>query len=56
MNNAAVLEVKYIIWGAKIWEADFDRVAKPWESWRPHPFQPGPNDSTPPDDLTKNHW
>jgi len=56
MNNAALLDVEYVIWGAKIWNADVDGATKPWDSWRPNPFRPKPNDPTPPDDPTKNHW
>ncbi|KAM7203281.1 D-alanyl-D-alanine carboxypeptidase [Rhypophila sp. PSN 637] len=46
MNNRASLNVKYIIWGQKIWQPGTDAV-KAWTSWRTMEDR---------GDITQNHW
>ena len=46
MNNRATLNLKYVIWGQKIWETSVDAV-KPWTSWTPMEDR---------GDVTQNHW
>ncbi|KAH7163418.1 hypothetical protein B0J13DRAFT_464919 [Dactylonectria estremocensis] len=47
MNHRAALNVKYVIWGQRIWTYSVDRTAKSWTKWR------GMEDR---DSLTDNHW
>jgi hypothetical protein len=46
MNNRGALNLKYIIWGQKIWNPSQDGV-KAWTSWRTMEDR---------GDLTQNHW
>lgn len=46
MNNRASLNLKYVIWGQKIWETSRDSV-KSWASWRTMDDR---------GDVTQNHW
>ncbi|KAL8288340.1 hypothetical protein RB601_004668 [Gaeumannomyces tritici] len=46
MNNRATLNLKYVIWGQKIWETSQDSV-KSWASWRTMDDR---------GDVTANHW
>ena len=46
MNNRASLNLKYVIWGQKIWSVGIDAVG-PWTGWR------GMDDRG---DFTQNHW
>ncbi len=46
MNNRAALNLKYVIWGQKIWSPSQDSV-RSWDSWRTMA------DSG---DITQNHW
>ena len=46
MRNHAQLNLKYVIWGQKIWDVREDTV-KPWNSWKPM----GDRGS-----ITDNHW
>ncbi|KAF2836561.1 hypothetical protein M501DRAFT_939388 [Patellaria atrata CBS 101060] len=46
MNNRGTLNLKYVIWGQRIWNPSQDAVA-PWTSWR------GMEDRG---DVTQNHW
>jgi len=46
MRNHAQLNLKYVIWGQKIWDVRKDTV-KPWNSWDPM----GDRGS-----ITDNHW
>lgn len=45
MNNRASLNLKYVIWGQRIWNPS-DGV-KPWTSWRTMEDR---------GDITQNHW
>ena len=46
MNNRASLNLKYVIWGQKIWNPSQDSV-KAWTSWRTMEDR---------GDITQNHW
>lgn len=46
MHNRAALNLKYVIWGQKIWEARSDPV-KPWAEWRAMENRGS---------ITQNHW
>src|SRR5438309_1996873 len=46
MNNRASLNLKYVIWGQRIWNPSMDSV-KPWKSWRPMEDRHS---------ITQNHW
>ncbi|TDZ19823.1 putative secreted protein [Colletotrichum orbiculare MAFF 240422] len=46
MENRASLDLKYVIWGQRIWSASKD-TEKPWTSWESQ------NDRG---DYTQNHW
>lgn len=46
MNNRAALNLKYVIWGQRIWNPSRDSVG-PWTGWR------GMEDRG---DVTQNHW
>ncbi|KAL8769287.1 MAG: hypothetical protein Q9209_004669 [Squamulea sp. 1 TL-2023] len=46
MNNRAALNLKYVIWGQKIWSPSRDSVG-PWSGWR------GMEDRG---SITANHW
>ncbi|KAF2257897.1 hypothetical protein CC78DRAFT_563255 [Lojkania enalia] len=46
MNNRGSLNLKYVIWGQRIWNPSIDGV-KSWTSWR------GMEDRG---DVTQNHW
>jgi hypothetical protein len=46
MNNRATLNLKYVIWGQRIWNPSQDKVG-PWTGWR------GMEDRG---DVTQNHW
>ncbi|KAK4143172.1 uncharacterized protein C8A04DRAFT_29190 [Dichotomopilus funicola] len=46
MNNRATLNLKYVIYGQKIWNPSQDSV-KAWTSWRPMEDR---------GDVTQNHW
>ncbi|KAH7171332.1 hypothetical protein EDB81DRAFT_778259 [Dactylonectria macrodidyma] len=47
MNHRAALNVKYVIWGQRIWEYSADKKTKSWTKWR------SMNDRK---SLTANHW
>ncbi len=46
MNNRGTLNLKYVIWGQKIWNPSQDGV-KPWTNWRTMEDR---------GDVTANHW
>lgn len=46
MNNRATLNLKYVIWGQKIWNPSQDSVM-PWSQWR---------DMEDRGSITANHW
>jgi len=46
MNNRASLNLKYVIWGQRIWNPSEDSVAT-WTSWRAMEDR---------GDVTQNHW
>ncbi|KAJ0318606.1 hypothetical protein COL5a_010583 [Colletotrichum fioriniae] len=46
MNNRGTLDLKYVIWGQKIWNPSQDSV-KSWSSWRSMDDR---------GDFTANHW
>lgn len=46
MNNRGTLNLKYVIWGQKIWNPSQDSV-KSWDSWRTMENR---------GDVTQNHW
>ncbi|KAK3315730.1 hypothetical protein B0H66DRAFT_270187 [Apodospora peruviana] len=46
MNNRATLNLKYVIWGQKIWNPSVDSVMA-WTSWRTMEDR---------GDITQNHW
>ncbi|KAL0944968.1 D-alanyl-D-alanine carboxypeptidase [Colletotrichum truncatum] len=46
MNNRATLNLKYVIWGQKIWQPSVDAV-KPWTQWKTMEDR---------GDFTQNHW
>ena len=46
MNNRASLNLKYVIWGQRIWSPTQDSVG-PWTSWRTMDDR---------DSITANHW
>jgi hypothetical protein len=46
MNNRGTLNLKYVIWGQKIWSPSVDGV-KAWTSWRTMENR---------GDVTQNHW
>lgn len=46
MNNRSTLNLKYVIWGQKIWNPSVDSV-KSWTSWRTMEDR---------GDFTQNHW
>ncbi|KAK0743867.1 hypothetical protein B0T18DRAFT_439603 [Schizothecium vesticola] len=46
MNNRATLNVKYVIWGQRIWNPTIDSVMA-WTSWRAMEDR---------GDITQNHW
>ena len=46
MKNRGALNLKYVIWGQKIWNPSQDSV-KDWESWRTMEDRK---------DITQNHW
>ncbi|KAJ3961840.1 hypothetical protein N0V92_001492 [Colletotrichum tropicale] len=46
MNNRATLDLKYVIWGQRIWSPSEDSV-KPWTEWRGMEDRGG---------VTANHW
>lgn len=46
MNNRNALNLKYVIWGQKIWTTSQDSVTS-WASWRPMDDR---------GDFTANHW
>ncbi|KAF2178928.1 hypothetical protein K469DRAFT_520132, partial [Zopfia rhizophila CBS 207.26] len=46
MNNRASLNLKYVIWGRRIWIRSRDLV-KPWKSWSPMEDRHS---------ITQNHW
>jgi hypothetical protein len=46
MNNRAALNLKYVIWGQRIWNPSQDSV-KNWDQWRTMEDR---------GDLTQNHW
>jgi hypothetical protein len=47
MKNRGALNLKYVIYGQKIWTTSVDKVNKNWESWRTMEDR---------GDLTQNHW
>lgn len=47
MKNRSALNLKYVIWGQKIWTASVDKTEKKWENWRTMEKRNG---------LTENHW
>ena len=47
MKNRADLNMKYVIWGQKIWHSTTDGVEKPWDEWRTMEDR---------GDITQNHW
>lgn len=46
MNNRASLNLKYVIWGQRIWNPSQDSV-RPWTQWRAMEDR---------GDITQNHW
>jgi hypothetical protein len=46
MNNRASLNLKYVIWGQRIWSPTVDSVMS-WTSWRAMEDR---------GDITQNHW
>lgn len=46
MNNRSGMNIKYIIWGQKIWAPGTDAV-KAWTSWRTMEDRGS---------ITQNHW
>jgi len=46
MNNRGTLNLKYVIWGQKIWNPSVDGVMS-WSSWRTMEDR---------GDITANHW
>lgn len=46
MNNRGTLNLKYVIWGQRIWNPSRDDVA-PWDKWRAMEDR---------GDITQNHW
>lgn len=46
MNNRGSLNLKYVIWGQRIWTPSRDAVA-PWTKWRAMEDR---------GDITQNHW
>jgi hypothetical protein len=46
MNNRGTLNLKYVIWGQRIWNPSVDGV-KAWTSWRSMEDR---------GDITANHW
>lgn len=46
MNNPGPLNLKYVIWGQKIWSPTQDSVTS-WTSWRTMEDR---------GDITQNHW
>ena len=46
MNNRALLHLKYVIWGQRIWNPSQDAVM-PWASWRSMDDRHS---------ITENHW
>ncbi|POR37608.1 hypothetical protein TPAR_02191, partial [Tolypocladium paradoxum] len=47
MRHRAALNLKYVIWGQRIWNPSIDTREKPWEEWRTM------NDRG---NVTHNHW
>ena len=47
MRNPGPLNLKYVIWGQKIWSPTTDGAEKPWTQWRTMEDR---------GDLTQNHW
>lgn len=47
MRNRAALNLKYVIWGQKIWSPTTDGAEKSWTNWRTMDNR---------GDLTQNHW
>ncbi|KAF5962898.1 hypothetical protein FBULB1_13755 [Fusarium bulbicola] len=47
MRNRNTLNLKYVIWGQKIWTTSVDNTEKNWENWRTMEDR---------GDLTQNHW
>ena len=47
MKNRSKLNLKYVIWGQKIWSPTTDGSEKPWTSWRTMEDR---------GDITQNHW
>lgn len=46
MNNGASINLKYVIWGQKIWSPTQDSVGS-WTNWRTMEDR---------GDITQNHW
>lgn len=46
MNNRKILNLKYVIWGQKIWNPSLDKVS-PWTNWRQMEDRGS---------ITQNHW
>ena len=46
MKNRSSLNLKYVIWGQKIWHPNVDKE-KPWTSWRTMEDR---------NSVTQNHW
>ncbi|KFA67357.1 hypothetical protein S40285_07024 [Stachybotrys chlorohalonatus IBT 40285] len=47
MRNRASLNLRYVIWGQKIWSPTTDGAERPWTQWRTQEDR---------GDLTQNHW
>ncbi|KAF7561960.1 hypothetical protein G7046_g2182 [Stylonectria norvegica] len=47
MKNRNTLDLKYVIWGQKIWTVSVDKTEKTWEHWRTMDDR---------GDITANHW
>ncbi|KAI9901093.1 hypothetical protein N3K66_002910 [Trichothecium roseum] len=47
MKNPGPLNLKYVIWGQKIWSPTTDGAEKPWTQWRTMEDR---------GDVTQNHW
>lgn len=47
MNHAKPLNIKYIIWGQRIWNTEVEGTARPWVKWRVMENRGS---------ITQNHW
>ncbi|KAG9258818.1 uncharacterized protein F5Z01DRAFT_669558 [Emericellopsis atlantica] len=47
MDQGSAINLKYVIWGQKIWHISTDGTPKPWSQWRTMEDR---------GDITQNHW